>query len=98
MKLTIDTQTYNQYKYGKPYIATMDFKTAKGEPTWGEWVGQPGTAGMLVCECKPGDVVMSGQRNKKNMRHSAPGYYIVQDDMSIAACSKLNAYKTWQNK
>jgi hypothetical protein len=42
MKLTIDTPAYNERRYGKPYIAKMDFSTAKGEPTWGEWAGQAG--------------------------------------------------------
>ena len=96
MKLTIDTSSYNERRYGKPYIAKMNFTTSKGEPEWGEWVGQPGSAGMLICDCEPGDIVMRGQRDNRNMKYSAPDYYIVRDDMSLAECTKVEAYKEWQ--
>ncbi|OGC94289.1 MAG: hypothetical protein A2W25_16445 [candidate division Zixibacteria bacterium RBG_16_53_22] len=47
MNITIETRSYNDRRYGKPYIAVIDFTDPKDTPTWGDWIGQPGSAGVL---------------------------------------------------
>jgi hypothetical protein len=97
MKIQIDTPSYNDRRYGKPYIARIDFAAASaGEPAWGDWVGQPGEAGLLVIEADVGDVLMQGQKDFRNSRNSAPDYYIVAAGGALSATSKVEAYKHFQ--
>jgi len=98
MKIEIETSAYNERRYGKPYIASIIFEDNKGEPTWGNWVGDSrnGTSGLLTIEVDPGDVVMKGQRDNRNMRNSAPEYAIVQSDGSLEDVSKVEAYQHFQ--
>ena len=98
MNITIETSSYNDRRYGKPYIAVIDFTDPKGTPTWGDWIGQPDDAGMLSIEARPGDIIMRGQRDNRNMKHSAPDYYILQADMSLSSCTKAEAYKAWKDR
>jgi hypothetical protein len=99
MKIEIATASYNDRRYGKPYIAKMDFTTAKGEPTWGNWVGAAGEAGLLILDnVEAGDVIMRGQRDTRNMKNSAPDYYILDAELKRTACSKVDAYQSWQLK
>lgn len=93
--LNIDTSDYNEKRYGKPWIARICFEHSKqGEFYFGEWVGEPGEAGMLILEnVRVGDIVSRGQRDTRKMRNSAPSFYIVQDDKSLLHVSKIEAYK-----
>ena len=93
MKIEINTESYNERRYGKPYIAKIDFSEPKGIPTWGAWVGQAGAGGLLILEnIQPGDIIMRGQRDNRNMKYSAPNFYIVQPEMSLESCTKAEAY------
>jgi len=48
MNITVETDSYNDRRYGKPWIALVDFKSdRKGDFTFGEWIGSPGGAGTL---------------------------------------------------
>jgi hypothetical protein len=99
MRLQIETPSYNDRRYGKPYIATVDFsKSAQGEPTWGEWVGQPGKEGLLILEANPGEVVMRGQKDSRNTRNSAPDYFVLGEDGTLRPVSKPEAYKHAQSR
>jgi hypothetical protein len=79
MKIEIETTAYNERRYGKPYIARVDFTDHKGTPEWGNWIGDPrnGSAGLLTIDAEIGDVLMQGQRDNRNMKKSAPDYFIV---------------------
>lgn len=84
MKIEIATSAYNDRRYGRPYVATLDFSTdPKGTATFGDWVGNNGTAGMLVIEASAGQVVMKGQKDFRNSRNSIPEYGVVEKDGSI---------------
>ena len=59
MKIEINTSSYNERRYGRPWIARVTFPAAKGEFAFGEWVGQPGDPGLpgygqVMRPCKSG--------------------------------------------
>ena len=93
MKIQINTRSYNDRRYGRPYIAKLDFADdPKGAPTWGQWVGQPGDEGILITDAEPGDILMQGQKDNRG-RNSAPDYYVVLADGSLE--SKAEAFRRW---
>jgi len=93
MRLTIKTEPYNDRRYGKPYIARMDFSSSpQGEVSWGDWVGQPGEEGVLVLEAEPGDVIMVGQKDNRNSRKSVPDYYIVAEGCGDEAMNGIEEF------
>lgn len=43
MKISIETGSYNERRYGKPWIARVNFSGSKqGDFQWGDWIGQVG--------------------------------------------------------
>jgi hypothetical protein len=98
VKVTIETSSYNDRRYGKPYIAVIDFsKNPKGDARWGDWVGQPGQPGLLVIEANQGDIIMRGQKDFRNSRHSAPDYYQVGEGGVLdGPITKADAYRRTQ--
>lgn len=98
MKISINTESYNERRYGKPYIAVMDFsEDHQGKPLWGEWIGTAGYSGVLEVWAKVGDIVMQGQKDNRG-RNGTPRYYQVLDDLSLKELghNKADAYKAWQ--
>lgn len=78
MEITKETGAYNDRRYGKPWIARVDYsQSSKGEFAFGDWVGRPGSEGELYVEASPGDIVACGQKDFRKPRNSAPDYYIV---------------------
>lgn len=97
MKVEINTSSYNEKRYGKPYISCVDFSDPKGIPTWGDWVGQAGDAGLLTIDAYPGDIIMRGQKDNRNPKYSAPSYGQVNESGGIDWLdTKAEAYKAWQ--
>lgn len=93
MRIEIETDSYNERRYGKPYIAVMDLLDRKADPRWGAWIGQPGTEGLLEIEAAPGDIVMQGQKDLRKPRNSAPSYALVRVDGSLEWGTKVAIYK-----
>jgi hypothetical protein len=96
MKITIETNSYNSRRYGRPWIAVVDFSTSpKGEYRWGEWVGNhnSGSAGLLVIEAAEGDIVATGQKDFRRPADSAPVYYQVREGKLVELSGKAEAYK-----
>ena len=78
MKITIETNTYNHRRYGKPWIAVVDFAgNAKGDFAWGDWTGDHfnGGAGVLSIVANPGDIIARGQKDNRQPRNSAPAFF-----------------------
>lgn len=93
MLIRKESQSYNERRYGKPWIARVDFSSdPKGAFIWGDWIGQPGEPGELSVEAKPGEIVAQGQKDNRQPRNSAPDWYIVLVDGSLDPCeSKIEA-------
>ena len=80
MKITVETSVYNPRRYGKPWIALIDFSSStKGEFSWGDWTGDArnGGAGILSITTNAGDIVARGQKDNRNSSNSAPDFYVV---------------------
>ena len=95
MKITIDTAAYNHRRYGKPWIARVDFSVdPKGVFAWGDWVGDhlKGDAGLLIIDVANGDIVAEGQKDFRG-RGTECNYYQVQDGELVKLSGKAEAYR-----
>ncbi len=95
-KIQIKTGSYNQRRYGKPWIAMVDFsKNPKGDFQWGDWVGDArnGEEGLLLLDVEEGDIVARGQKDFRKPRNSAPDYYQVRDGKLVGLSGKAEAYQ-----
>lgn len=97
MNITTETKSYNEKRYGRPWIAKVDFsESAKGEFSWGDWIGDHynGGAGMLSITANPGDIIAQGQKDTRQPRNSAPDFFVVAADGTLDAIGdKGAAYK-----
>ena len=84
MNLAIETPSYNERRYGKPWIAVLDFSQSRSRPeyTFGDWLGRAGEEGELTIAVSPGDVLAKGQKDMRSRsRHSDIG--VVQPDSTV---------------
>lgn len=97
----VETEMYNQRRYGRPWIATVDFSTrAAGEFKFGEWCGDGlnGSEGMLEIKTEEGAVIATGQKDHRNSKNSAPEFFTVLKGGELEECSKLEAKKHFDKK
>ena len=85
MIFKLNTASYNDRRYGKPWIARLDFTASNSKPEyrWGEWCGRPGEAGELSIEVEIGDVIAQGQKDIRKNRGGADDTGVVQPDGSV---------------
>ena len=96
MEIRIETSSYNQRRYSKPWIAKVDFSTPKGDFSWGDWTGDHynGGEGILTIDADPGDIIAHGQKDFRQPKNSAPDFEIVEPDGSLTYLGdKGDAYK-----
>jgi hypothetical protein len=77
-KIIVSTGSYNEKRYGNPYIALCDAE-AKVQ-TWGDWLGTPGHEGELSIEVPDTGafIVMRGQKDFRGS-NGGPSYALVVD-------------------
>ena len=95
-KITLPTNSYNQRRYSKPWIAVVNFsQNPKGEFAWGDWVGNhnTGSEGLLVIEANEGDIVATGRKDFRNPKHTSINYYQMQDGKLVRLADKVAAYQ-----
>jgi len=100
MKIEKETQCYNERRFGKPWIALVDFSTSNtGTFVFGDWCGDRGDEGILIINAEPGNIVAFGQKDNRNSRNSKPEFYKVRNDGTLmSVSSKAEAYKESKNK
>ncbi len=98
MEIRIETSSYNEKRYGKPWIARVDFSTSKkGDFRFGSWTGQKGEEGILFLQANINDVVARGQKDNRNSRYNAPEFYFVNASGELEPlASKVAAYKHYE--
>lgn len=79
-----ETSPYNARRYGKPWIAKLDF-SKPGNPVYsfGSWLGQAGDVGELTIEAVCGDVLAVGQKDIRKNRGGADDFGVVQLDGTV---------------
>lgn len=97
MEITKSTSSYNQRRYGRPWIAKVDFSSnPKGNFIWGNWTGDHynGGEGMLSIDADPGDIIATGQKDNRQPKNSAPDFHEVSIDGTLMYLGdKGDAYK-----
>ena len=96
MEITRETASYNQRRYGQPWIARVRFAAStKGDFTWGDWTGDKynGGEGVLVLNAEIGHIVAIGQKDNRNQKNSAPTFYVTKKDGLEEIGDKGAAYK-----
>ena len=96
MEITVETNSYNQRRMGRPWIAKVDFSTPKGEFNWGDWTGDRynGGEGVLTINADAGDIIAQGQKDTRQPRNSAPIFFLVTNDGQLDELGdKGDAYK-----
>lgn len=79
MQILIDTPSYNERRYGRPYIC----KIVDGQRSWGRWTGRPGEEGELSIDADAGDLIAKGQKDNRKGGHSDDWYAVVLEDGSL---------------
>lgn len=93
-KISIETDLYNERRYGKPWIAVVTFEYPS-TPTFkfGEWIGSIGCSGILEIDVEEGDVIARGQKDNRKPLNSTPAYYIFENGkMQENSILKKDAY------
>ena len=97
MEIIVETETYNARRYGKPWIACIDFSAnPKGEYEWGMWTGDHynGSEGILTLTAEINDIVARGQKDYRNSKYSAPKFFVVTSDGNLTKIGdRGKAYK-----
>jgi len=96
MEKSIETDSYNQRRMGRPWIAKVNFANPKGEFTFGDWTGDQynGGAGVLSITADSGDIIAQGQKDNRQPRNSAPKFFTVAPNGTLEAIGdKGAAYK-----
>jgi hypothetical protein len=100
-KITIETESYNERRYGKPWIAIVDFsEDKKGEFVFGDWIGTVGYSGTLEIEAEVGTIIAQGQKDNRKPANSAPEFFIVKPtgELESLGHNKNEAYKAFRNQ
>lgn len=94
MKITIDTSSYNDRRYSKPWIAKIIIKGNDLKFNFGSWCGDPGSEGVLILDdMEPGDCFATGQKDFRKPRNSTPNYFQMGFDGAWAGTTKAAIYK-----
>lgn len=96
MRVTIETSSYNDRRYGKPWIGKLvEWDGEAPDLEWGYFHGRPGEAGKLEITAEPGDVIRHGQRDGRRPDKSDNEWAIVQADGSLATTTPSEAREHW---
>lgn len=95
MRITINYDSYNQRRYGKPWIGKITSWPVGGnaEIAWGSYLGDD-NGGDVEIEAAAGDIIRSGQKDHRGNNTSA-NWYIVQADGAIVETNAAEAKKHW---
>lgn len=88
MRVSQSYGSYNQRRYGRPWISKITAWPVggKNEVVWGKYLGDD-DGGEVEIDANPGDIVRTGQKDGRGNGTSAD-WYIVQADGSLAGARK----------
>jgi len=82
MKYTEATPSYNERRYGKPWMAIISTSLTK-DFEFLEWDGRPGCAGLFSFEAEPGTMLAYGQKDHRKGRGGVDGYQLCMPDGTL---------------
>lgn len=90
MQVSIETGSYNDRRYGKPWIASVTFDGATPVYAFGEFCGDD-SEGELRLNIAAGNVFARGQKDFRKPANSAPTFYIAFENGEHVEVSKVEA-------
>lgn len=95
MRVAQSFGSYNQRRYGRPWIAKITSWPvgAKPEVQWGAYCGTD-EGGEVEIEAQAGDIVRTGQKDNRG-NGTAADWYIVEADGSLSSTDAAGARKAW---
>ena len=97
MRISIKYAGYNARRYSKPWIGKIR-KWGVGEKPeiqWGSYLGDD-DGGEVEIEANPGDIIRSGQKDKRGNNTSAD-WYVVDNSGTPKPIDATEARKLWKN-
>lgn len=93
MRITIETDQYNERRLGRPWIAVVASWESGQRPElrWGSWIGRDGCAGMLEIEARPGDILRWGQKDHRRPQNSRSEWAVVLHTGRLRDVSDVSA-------
>lgn len=98
MRVSQSFGSYNQRRYGRPWICKITSWPVGGKPEvqWGAYCGTD-DGGEVEIEAAAGDIVRTGQKDNRGNGTSAD-WYIVDADGSLQDTDAAGARKAWEAK
>jgi hypothetical protein len=84
MNYTEKTPSYNERRYGKPWMAIVTTSMTK-DFSFIDWDGRPGSVGEFNFDAAPGTLLAYGQKDIRKGRGGVDGYQICMPDGSMPA-------------
>lgn len=83
MTYTHTTNSYNERRYGKPWLGIPQGKMLTKDFDFVPWDGRPGDSGIFEFEAIPGQIIAHGQKDLRKNRCGIEGYYIAMPDGTL---------------
>jgi hypothetical protein len=98
MEITVSYGSYNQRRYGKPWIGKIIDWPAGGyaKLNFGTYYGTD-AGGEVAITAQPGDIIRHGQKDYRG-NNTSKDYYIVNQDGSLSLMDAATARKQWLKK
>jgi hypothetical protein len=82
MRYTENTPSYNDRRYGKPWMARVTTSLTR-EFSFLDWDGRPGMAGQFNFDAEHGTMLAYGQKDVRKGRGGVDGYQMCMPDGSL---------------
>ncbi len=90
MQYAEKTESYNERRYGRPWMAFVNNSLTK-DFTFIEWDGRPGAAGEFTFDAEPGTLLAYGQKDIRKGRGGIDGYQICMPNGDLPGVSDARA-------
>ena len=90
MNYTEKTPSYNDRRYGKPWMAIITTSMTK-DFTFLDWDGRPGYAGEFSFSAEPGTLLAYGQKDIRKGRGGVDGYQMCMPDGTLPTVGDATA-------
>lgn len=87
------TSSYNEKRYGKPWVGILQGKMLTKDYVFVPWDGIPGHVGIHEFEAEPGQIIAYGQKDHRKNRGGIDGYMICLPDGSLAELRGAMEYR-----